>query len=212
MTVIAFDLDGTLSDPAKGIAASLNYALNKLGVAERNPDTLTRYIGPPLPSIFIDLLDTSDTATIQQAIGHYRDRYNSIGYQENVLFDGIRDVLEALVADNYRLYIATGKGPAIARAVVEYFELQQYFIDILGCGLQRQKHELLEEILATERDLRLVMVGDRSHDALAGQAVGARTIGVLWGFGSAQELQQSGAEVLLDAPCQLPACLEAIAA
>ena len=212
MTIIAFDLDGTLSNPAKGITSSLNFALKRLGVPEQNPDDLTRYIGPPLTNIFIELLDTTDSSAIQQAIDHYRDRYNSIGYRENVLYDGIRDVLDELVASNHKLYIATGKGPAIARAVVEYFELQHYFSDILGCGLQRKKHELLEEILENEGDRRLVMVGDRSHDTFAGKAVGARTIGVLWGYGSAEELEQSGAEVLLDSPSQLPTCLEAIAA
>ncbi|MEM9567574.1 MAG: HAD-IA family hydrolase [Cyanobacteria bacterium P01_E01_bin.34] len=211
MTVIAFDLDGTLSNPAQGITASLNYALTRLGALERDSNELTSYIGPPLTSIFTDLLNTAEASIIREAIGHYRDRYNSIGYRENLLYDGIRDLLDALTADDRKLYVATGKGPEIARAVVEYFELQHYFTGILECGLRRQKHELLEEILETEGDCTLVMVGDRSHDILAGKAVGARTVGVKWGFGSVEELERAGTDLLATSPSQLTTCIERLA-
>lgn len=94
MTVVAFDLDGTLSNPATGIAASLNYALKTLGAKEKNPETLTPYIGPPLAQIFSALLETDNNEVIEQAIAHYRKRYSTIGYTENTLYDRIPDVLQ----------------------------------------------------------------------------------------------------------------------
>ncbi|PZD71290.1 5'-nucleotidase [Acaryochloris thomasi RCC1774] len=203
MTVIAFDLDGTLSDPAVGITASINYALENLGAAQQTPESLTQYIGPPLDEIFSTLLKTENTAIIEQAISSYRERYFSIGYTENILYTGVRGVLSNLVQNGDRLYIATSKRTDIAKAVVEYLELQSYFVQVLGCGRKRQKHELLQEIIGKESAFALVMIGDRSHDMHAGRSVSATCIGVLWGYGSAAELKHSGAEILLQHPQEI---------
>lgn len=201
MTVIAFDLDGTLSDPAQGITASINYALENLGVSSIAPSDLTQYIGPPLVETFSKLLNTKDDAVIHQAIAFYRGRYLASGYTENTLYSGILDLLKKLTSQGHRLYVVTAKQTNIAQMVIDYFELHTYFIDVLGCGLYRQKAELLHDIQKQE-NTALWMIGDRASDMAAGQEI-ARCIRVLWGYGSAEELEQAGAEVLIHTPQEL---------
>ena len=204
---IAFDLDGTISDPAIGITLSLNYALDKLGFPQKDTSLLLKYIGPPLNEIFEDLLGKSDKERIKSAITLYRERYFSCGYRENVIYPEIEAALKELSSNDNNLFIATSKRTDIAKSVTEYFGITHYFKDILGCGLKRKKDELLSEIKKRECTDSLIMVGDRSHDVVAGKATQCFCIGVLWGYGSKKELLDSGADVLLNKPNELAKCI-----
>ncbi|WP_299489369.1 HAD hydrolase-like protein [Acaryochloris sp. IP29b_bin.137] len=201
MAIIVFDLDGTLSDPAQGITASINYALENLGASSLEPHHLTQYIGPPLVETFSELLCTKDDAVIHQAIDLYRERYLANGYAENTLYPGILELLKELINQQHRLYVVTAKRTDIAQAVIDYFGLRPYFIDVLGCGLDRSKAKLLHDIQAQE-NTALWMIGDRASDMAAGRGL-SRCVGVLWGYGSAEELEQAGAEVLMHRPKEL---------
>jgi len=204
---IAFDLDGTISDPAIGITLSLNYALDKLGFPQKDTTLLLKYIGPPLNEIFEDLLGKSDEKRIKSAITLFRERYFSCGYRENVIYPEIEAALKELSNNGNNLFIATSKRTDIAKSVTEYFGITHYFKDILGCGLNRKKHELLSEIKKREGTDSLIMVGDRSYDVIAGKATHCFCIGVLWGYGSRKELLDSGADVLLNKPNELAKCI-----
>ncbi len=203
MPIIAFDLDGSLSDPAVGITASINYALEQLGIPRQAPDSLTKYIGPPLDTIFSDLLNMDNSGLIDQAIAYYRDRYSSVGFTENILYEGVTDVLNALIRLGMKLYVATSKRTDIATSVIEYLKLQSYFVQVLGCGRSRQKSELLQEIRTQESESTLFMIGDRSHDMVAGQKAAATCVGVLWGYGNVTELEEAGADVLIQTPPEI---------
>lgn len=208
--IIAFDLDGTISDPVVGISASINYALNKLGQPARNPRDLEAYIGPPLQDIFADLLVKNDRENIQSAITFFRERYFRVGYRENVIYPGIDELLSGLVADGHSLYIATSKKTSIAKAVADFFQISEYFKNIFGCGLKRKKHELLTRIKEIENTDRLVMVGDRLHDMQAGRKCHCFCVGVLWGFGSREELLDAGADKVCRNPQELKAIIDQI--
>ena len=201
--IIAFDLDGTISDPVVGISASINYALEKLGLPPRDPQDLEAYIGPPLQDIFADLLEKKDHESIRTAIAFFRERYFRTGYRENVIYPGIKELLTGLVANGHTLYIATSKKTSIAKAVADFFEITINFKDIFGCGLNREKHEILTRIKAIEDNDRLVMVGDRFHDMRAGKKCHCFSVGVLWGYGSKDELLGSGADTVCHNPQDL---------
>ena len=201
--IVAFDLDGTISDPVVGITASINYALKKMNLPTRNRKNLEKYIGPPLQDIFADLLDNADEAGIHSAITYFRERYFHSGYRENVIYPGLKPLLAELAANGHTLYIATSKKTSIAKAVADYFNIAKYFKDIFGCGLNREKHELLSKIKALEKTGHLLMVGDRSHDMRAGKENDCFCVGVLWGYGSRDELLGSGADALCRNPSEL---------
>ena len=99
MKFLLFDLDGTISDPKEGVTKSLNYALEKLGYNTVHEKELERYIGPPLRSTFSDLLQTSRETVLTDAIGYCRERYFSVGFKENQLYDGIESLLQKILTN-----------------------------------------------------------------------------------------------------------------
>lgn len=169
---------------------------------------MRRFIGPSLDKIFSELMQTEDEDKLRLAIDAYRDLYYTEGYKRDVVYDGIREILAKLSDAGFSLYVATAKRSDIASRVINYFDLGHHFDAVLGCGLKRQKHELLEEIKAQQPGQHIVMIGDRSNDMFAGHAVDAECIGVLWGFGDVEELTAAGADALVASPAELLELLE----
>ena len=200
---IIFDLDGTLSNPQEGIVKSFNFALQELGRSPQPEKDLIQYIGPTLKSAFSELMGTHDDAVLLKAITLFRQRYYSVGFMENTLYDGINGLLARLKGAGHHLYIATLKRGALARKVGEYFGIAEHFTGILGCDLDIPKADVVADILemaGVQKDAAF-MVGDRETDMAAGAAAGIRTVGVSWGFGSRAEL--SAAETVVDNPGDL---------
>ena len=198
---VAFDLDGTLSDSSEGIVNSINYALGRMGRDPLPRDRLLKYIGPPITEIFQDLLDDSNPSSTMEAVQHFRTRYVDIGFMENRLYDGIPEMLETLKADGHPLYVATSKRPDMAVETLRYLGLEPFFRAVHGCGIRRDKHEILNDIVSGTSlgNGIAVMVGDRKFDIAAGRRAALKTIGVTWGFGTRQELEAAGADRIVDA-------------
>ena len=110
---ILFDLDGTITDSSEGITKSVQHALKKLGIEENDQAMLRRFIGPPLDESF-EKFYGFDKEKALKAVDYYRERYSDKGIYENVLFDGIADMLEGLKSDGYIVALATCK-PAMRR-------------------------------------------------------------------------------------------------
>src|SRR5437773_1987675 len=138
---LLFDLDGTLTDNFSGIAASIRYALARLNAPIPNDAALCSCVGPPLRETFARFLETNNEARIELAIGYYRERFADIGWQENVVYDGIVDLLPALVAQRQRLFLCTVKPEIFARRIVEHFGFASHFIGIYGADLAGTFHD-----------------------------------------------------------------------
>ncbi|MEA5462579.1 HAD family hydrolase [Leptothoe sp. PORK10 BA2] len=209
---VFFDLDGTLLDPKVGITTSIQYALGKLGADVPTKDELTWCIGPPLMDSFCSLVGEEKA---QQSISFYRERYGDVGWMENTPYVGIAETLARLVENGFTLYVATSKPQVYAAKIVEHFELGQYFSGVFGSeldGTRADKADLLSFALsATQPTAVATMVGDRKHDVLGARANGMNIIGVTYGYGSPQELEQAGAKVLVNRPKDLlPALLTGV--
>ena len=209
---VLLDLDGTLTDPRPGIVRSIRHALDRLRRPCPDDDVLATCVGPPLRGSFGRLLQTTDPACIEQAMGFYRERFAEVGLYENEVYAGIPAMLDALGSTGGRLYVATAKPAVFAERIVRHFALDHHFAGVYGPDLDGHlddKADLLRHLLATERlDHRdAVMVGDRANDMAAAHANALRAIGVLWGYGSRAELLTAGARAVCDTPQDLPTCL-----
>jgi phosphoglycolate phosphatase len=212
---LLFDLDGTLTDNYVGISRSIVYALERLDTSIPDAATLRRCVGPPLRDSFRWLLDTDDATVVEQAIGLYRERFAEIGWRENVVYDGIADALAALAAATTRIFICTSKPEVYARRIVTLFGFSEHLAGVYGVDLAGRlddKVKLLAHLVATENldPARAIMIGDRAHDIRAARVNGMRSAGVLWGYGSREEL--AAADAIVTAPAQLPHVLTAMAA
>jgi len=203
---LLFDLDGTLTDNLVGIASSINYALAQLDKPPHPMDELRDCLGPPLRETFSRLLDTTDRAAIEHAIAHYRFRYADVGWSENRVYDGIDGALQALTERGARLYVCTAKPEIYARRILAHFGLDRWMHAIYGADLDGHYDDkaklmglLLErESIAAEA---AIMIGDRANDIRAARADGGRSIGVIWGYGSREEL--AAADRLIETPEEL---------
>jgi phosphoglycolate phosphatase len=198
---LLFDLDGTLTDNYRGIAASIRYALARLGEPVPDDAALRLCVGPPLRETFARFLGTNDEDGIERAIRYYRERFADIGWQENVVYDGIVDLLAVLVSQRQRLFLCTAKPEIFARRIVEHFGFASHFLGIYGADLAGDfddKAKLLRRLLRAERldPNETVMIGDRGNDVRAAHANDVCAIGVLWGYGSRKELADAEALVV----------------
>ena len=205
-----FDLDGTLTDPFEGITNSILRALDRMGKDKPERDWLRKFIGPPLiPSFRAFLGMTQEEAETAQA--YYRECYSAAGKFENRVYPGIPEALAALRDAGFVLCVATSKPEPVAGQILGHFGLDGYFSEICGAtldGVRGTKGEVLCELISrlslTEGDLaRCRMIGDRIHDAEGAREVGIGTVGVLWGYGSREELTEAGCLALVETPAEL---------
>ena len=205
-----FDMDGTLIDSAVGITRCVAHALQRMGLAVPADEELRRWIGPSLRTSFAPLLH--DAEHVEQAVEHYRERFETHGWAEHEVYAGIDEVVRALHAAGHRLAIVTAKNEPHARKIAAHLPFGHLFEDVIGAtpdGSRSHKPELIGEAL-----LRLglspehcVMIGDRHMDIEGARHHGMRHVGVLWGFGGEVELRAAGASHLALSPVQLPALL-----
>ena len=206
--IIVFDLDGTLTDPRPGIVGSIRLALDQLNISCPGDDVLASYIGPPLRGTFSTLLDTSDINRIEEAIRFYRQRFAGTGLYENRVYDGVEAMLERAGQVASAVYVATSKPRVYAERIVNYFGLDRHLRKVYGSELDGRwddKAELLAHLLETEGvgTHSAVMIGDRAADIVAAKANGVESIGVLWGYGTEDELKGAGADTLCATPQEL---------
>ena len=205
---LIFDLDGTLTDSARGIVASLRYALTHLGVEPPSDDTLRGSVGPPLRDSFRSLLATDDAERIAMAVELYLERYEREGLFENLPYPEIPKVLEKLRRAGHELYVGTSKPRLMARRILDHFGLSHHFRAVFGAepdGSRAHKAELLAHALEqTGLSAQASwMIGDRCHDVVGAKANGLRSVGVLWGYGSRDELESAGADRIVARPADL---------
>ena len=211
MVNVLFDLDGTLTNPREGIVACLKYALTGMGHSCPADSELEQFIGPPLHESLAILLGSPDATQINSAVELFRRRFSSQGMFENTLYPGIHSALTTLRGRGAVLFVATSKPQIFAERIVEHFGLKNYFRAVYGSeldGTRSDKSHLIEHVLKAESlsSRSTCMVGDRAHDILGAKAHGVFSIGVLWGYGSYDELVTAGATVL----CEEPAMLDGI--
>ncbi len=121
------------------------------------------------------------------------------GIFENRVYEGIPQMLGALRDNGRKLLVATSKPEEFASQILEHFQLDGYFDWVCGASMDEKrvkKGEVIAYALETAgiRDVsKAVMVGDREHDVLGAKENGMDCVGVLFGYGSRQELEAAGA-------------------
>ncbi len=207
--VALLDLDGTLSDNFEGIARSIAYAVERLGVVPPPLESLRGCVGPPLRTTFPQLLGSRDKELVERAVAFYRERFGDVGWRENAVYPGIPEARAAL-GERKRLLVCTSKPQPYAERIVAHFGFAPPVDRVFGADLAGRlddKRRLLAHVLEVESldPMACTMVGDRHHDLRAAQACGTRMVGVLWGYGTREEL--SGADALVAEVADLAATL-----
>lgn len=201
-THIFFDLDGTLTDPGEGITNSVAYALERFGIGNKDRSELYPYIGPPLIDSFEKFAGLSREDAVK-ALGIYREYFTEKGMFENKVYEGAEGALTALRSKGLTLVLATSKPEPYAKRILDHFSLSSYFDLVVGASMD-EKLSKKEEVIALALEKcrvsreKVLMVGDRDVDVLGAAANGISALGVLYGYGSKEELTQAGAAHFAD--------------
>ena len=198
---ILFDLDGTVTDPEVGITLSVAYALRHYGIEVEDVSSLRKFIGPPLHDSFIDFYGFSREKAFE-AVDKYRERFAETGIFENEPYEGIHELLAQLKSEGYIMAIASSKPEVFTKRIIEHFDLSPYFTEVCGSELDGSRTDKAEVItyalekLGSPAPEDVVMVGDRHHDIAGAKKNSLTSIGVLYGFGSEDELREAGADYI----------------
>lgn len=205
---LLFDLDGTLTDPKEGITTSVQYALRSFGIEETDLDKLTPFIGPPLRESFMQFYGF----TIEQAktaVEKYREWFRPKGIFQNSMYPGIKEMLEMLKENGKILAVASSKPQIFVEQILHHFGIYQYFTVIVGSeldGRRDTKEEVVAEALRQLKESgmretaasKAVMIGDRKFDIAGGKEHGLITAGVTFGYAAEGELEEAGADFVVD--------------
>lgn len=222
--IILFDLDGTLTDPGVGITNSVMYALKRFGIEETDRTKLYPFIGPPLLNSFMEFYGF-DEKKAEKAVGYYREYYRKTGIYENLVYDGIPEMLEQLKADGCTILLATSKPEPFAKQILEHFNLMQYFDFVAGSDLEGKRNtkgKVISYALKAYGEKsgidwkvlkeKAVMAGDRFYDIEGAKENNIVSVGILFGYGSREELARAGADRLIEKPGNMRHAVEEIMA
>lgn len=199
---ILYDLDGTLTDPRVGITKSIEYALAHFGIDVENLNELTKFIGPPLRDTFREYYSFSDS-DVKVAVDKFQEYFAEQGLYENIIYDGIAEMLRAQYEDGRKIVLATSKPQVFAHKVLEQFKIDKYFELIVGSELSGERSDKAEVIKYAVDTLVInpsdaIMIGDRKYDVIGSRAHGIDSIGVLYGYSSKGELREAGANYIVE--------------
>ncbi len=205
---VLLDLDGTLIDSQPGILASCLAALRALGHEPNETLDVKRAIGPPLEDMMRVLLQPYGDDRVGEAVVAYRQHYGESGLLGSKPYPGIGNSLKEMQQAGLQVYLATSKRAIFARRILEHLEFETYFDGIYGSvpsGELDHKPELLAHILSERNILpsHSLMVGDRRYDISGAHTVRMRGLGVLWGYGTRDELETAGADQLVESTADL---------
>lgn len=201
--LIAFDLDGTLTDPASGLVKSFAYALDRMHVNYGDRKNLLQFIGPPLHDEWKRVYGFSEEEA-DRALAYFHEYFSVKGWCDNRVYDGIPEMLGALRSAGKKMILATSKPENFAKMILDLFSLTPYFDGIYGAAGEKvrdKKWEVLAYGLSYFPDVpktQCILVGDRKYDAEGAAVCGIDSLGVLYGHGTAEELAAAPFTAVVD--------------
>ena len=204
--IVLIDLDGTISDSSPGMLTGFRKVFDRFDMEQPSDESIRRHFGPPLAVTWREVYGMTDEQIVV-GLEVYREYYHDVGMFENNLYDGVPDLIKDLHAEGVTLSTATSKPEFSASRIIEHFGLREYFTFIGAADLAGTRDDksaviahTLENLQASSQTHGIVMMGDRRHDVEGARDHGIDTIGVLWGYGTAEELSAAGAIALAERP------------
>ncbi|MCK5114637.1 MAG: HAD hydrolase-like protein [Phycisphaerae bacterium] len=209
---ILFDLDGTLTDPAKEMTASARYALEQFGVNDPEPEKMKLVTEIPLLHWFEEYFGMTQPQA-NQAFQHFWYYAGTFGVQKNRPYDGIRELLEELTARGALLCIATARKTANAHQILKATKMDHFFPHVMGSSnndMRRSKKLVIFDLmceLPEDAGENAVMIGDRVVDITGAQANGMDSIGVTYGQEPAKDVINANPTYLVNNVSEMAAIL-----
>lgn len=201
---VLFDLDGTITKPESGIYKSLYYVAKTQNLTLPPEERLKEFIGPPLQLSFMKFFG-ADAQESERLVACYREYYTVNGVLDCELFDGTENMIKTLHGLGVKILLATSKPQPLAEATLQHFDLLKYFYGVCGAGVTLEnadKSLIVSRAIAAsgENECDIIMVGDREYDVIGANNNGIKSLGVLYGYGTRDELEKAGATYIAETP------------
>lgn len=198
---ILFDLDGTITDSKPGITKSIQYSLSRFGIEITDKNKLNSFVGPSFRESLMPYGFSEEDYKL--AVHYYHEHFAEKGMYDNSPYPNIDKTLFALKERGKKLAVATLKPTMFAKQILDNFDLSDYFEFIVGIDLDSKllsKTEIINECLKKFNEPgkeKCLMIGDTKYDILGAKEVGISSVGVLYGYGSKEDLIKAGADCLI---------------
>ena len=199
---ILFDVDGTLLDSRRDIAAAQLWTFRQFGIDTLKPEDIYPLIGKPLAETFTALLPQRLHDRIPEAGLIYRDYYRAHAFETTTLFPGVLDTVAALKAKGISLATATTKSTETTAKVLAHYGIAEYFSHVQGTdnGVFKPDPFIINTILTAMKWHRgeTLMVGDTDKDIDVGRNAGVLTCGVTYGTFSREQMAALNPDWIID--------------
>lgn len=202
LRAVLFDWDGTVADTRPGIFNSVRYAIRQYGIADKPDDELRYFIGPPLYDGFEHVFGVSPELA-NELTDTYRVYYRDTGIFECTIYDGVGDLLRELHEAGVKTAVVSSKPKEFLDRLVEHFGLAEHLDAVVGPAMDNHNSNKTVLVNQALKELMLLpstvaMVGDRHFDMEGAKAAGVSAVGVLYGYGSEEELCRAGADAICE--------------
>ena len=205
-----FDCDGTLVDGQAAVIEAMRAGFGTVGLPVPSENAIRRIIGVSLPIAIRSLAPDAAPELVTQAVEAYRAAFFQARQEGRVhepLYDGIRELLEALRGNGWELGVATGKTLRGLNGSLEMHGIAGLFSTLQTSDYHPSKPDPAMLIAAMAETgaapEHTVMIGDTAYDMDMARSAGVRAIGVGWGYHAPEELYAGGADDVADDPDHL---------
>jgi phosphoglycolate phosphatase len=212
---ILFDLDGTLIDSALDISLTANHVREKMGLPPLSLEKIKSFIGDGIRLLIARVLETEDPAILDKGLSIWKPYYTAHCLDNTVLFPGVEQVLAELHSDGVRMAVVSNKMVVFCEQILEGLRVKKYFSAIIGGDSTNERKPHPEPILFAARKLGItsksvLVVGDNSHDIVAGHSAGYKSCGVLWGIGLEKSIRDATPDYVIHMPSDIPRLIRTI--
>lgn len=217
--MILIDLDGTLIDSVPDLAFCVDAMMTELGLPVRGESAVRNWVGNGVErlvqrALCNDLDGQPEVALFERALPVFMRLYQENTSQRSCLYPGVREGLDLLRAQAYRLGCVTNKAERFTlpllrdKGILDHFELV-----VSGDTLEKKKPDPMPLLYAAERfgvaPADSLMVGDSRSDVKAARAAGFRIVCMTYGYNHGADIREENPDVVLDRMDQLPGLLGA---
>ena len=204
-----FDFDGTIADTARGVLGCSAEALEYMGYTVPPDDTMRLFMGPPIGWAMKTLAHVKEE-DVEETVAEFRKRYRAGGMFRCSVYEGMESLLQAANEAGHVTAIVSSKPEPFVNTITEHLHIREYFACIAGAAMQEKMADKANNIRRamditgyTGRNDEVVMIGDRLYDIDGAKACGIASIGVTYGYGTREELEEAGAGRIAESVSEL---------
>lgn len=201
ISLLVFDLDGTLIDSREDITASVNHVLITLRLNPLSSGTITAFVGRGVSNLIRSVLGEAHRELFKEAMKLFRGHYSKHLVDKTTLYPDVKPLLEAIYGISK--VVITNKPTDYAIQIMKGLQIDQHFAEVLGGDTVEAKKPSPGILLNLVRRFRVgldetMIVGDSTIDIETGKNAGVQTCAVTYGFGRREDLVQASPDYLLD--------------